>query len=606
MPRPTSSPRSVRKRTRQASATHASSATGTPVPATSPLAGPRKSRAASTGNSNSEGTDPSRDIFVPSFTVVFRLLACIRAFGALMMPLGDCDEVYNYWEPMHYLQFGRGLQTWEYDPQYGIRSWAYTLLYTGLAKLLYALSFSGSKLRLFYAVRVVLALVTATCEARFYRSTVRYIHPRVGRYLLVLLMGSAGLFHAAHSFLPSTFAMNAILWASPYWLRAPSPSSGKRVYYGALGLAVGALVGWPFAAAVAIPFALEELAVCGTTLTRTLSWRVSPAADAVGNPKRRWVVTRIFRLMIAGILGLTVLLPIVLVDRFFYRQWLVVPWNIIRYNVFSQRDGRGPELYGTEPWYFYLLNGLLNFNIALPLALGCLPTMALVHVWDRCPGRRAATSAGTKPVPLGPLVYKVGSFYMLFAIFSLQPHKEERFLYVVYPTLCLAAAVTLHLVRDRVAPLLRSFTNCRVTRYLPMATLTLLVGYVAVSSARVAGLFFYYQAPMAVYSHFYTHAKQFPAPLTNSSQAPTLCVGKEWYRFPSHYFVPYPYRVGFIPSSFHGQLPKYFAEPKDVLPRQTTDTQLPLWAWPPQGTYLHPTGFNDMNQEEPDRYVSRQ
>ncbi|KAJ1980212.1 mannosyltransferase [Dimargaris xerosporica] len=605
MPRPTPSPRSVRKRTRQTNATHEPPATGNAAPPTPPPAGPRKSRAASTSTDSSNGTDPSRNIFVPSFTVVFRLLACIRAFGALMMPLGDCDEVYNYWEPMHYLQFGRGFQTWEYDPQYGIRSWAYTLVHTAIAKLLYALSFSGSKLQLFYAVRVVLALATAACEARFYRSTVRYIHPRVGRYLLVLLMGSAGLFHAAHTYLPSTFAMNAIIWASPYWLRAPSPSSGKRIYYGALGLAVGALVGWPFAAAVAIPFALEELTVGGTTLTRT-PWRTSSAADAVGNPKRRWIVTRIFRLMIAGILGLAVLLPIVMVDRFFYRQWLVVPWNIVRYNVFRQQNGRGPELYGTEPWYFYLLNGLLNFNIALPLALGCVPTMILVHTVDRCTGRWAPTSASTKLVPLGPLVFKVAPFYMLFAIFSLQPHKEERFLFVAYPTLCLAAAVTLHLVRDRIAPWLHPFKSCWVVRYLPMATLMLLLGYVVLSSARVAGLFFYYQAPMAVYSHFYTHAKQLPAPPASPLQAPTLCVGKEWYRFPSHYFVPLPYRVGFIPSSFHGQLPKYFAEPIELPPNRTNDTQLPLWAWPPQGTFLRPTGFNDMNQEEPDRYVSRQ
>ena len=26
----------------------------------------------------------------------------------------DCDEVYNYWEPLHYLLYGYGKQTWEY------------------------------------------------------------------------------------------------------------------------------------------------------------------------------------------------------------------------------------------------------------------------------------------------------------------------------------------------------------------------------------------------------------------------------------------------------------------------------------------------------------
>jgi alpha-1,2-mannosyltransferase len=28
--------------------------------------------------------------------------------------ISDCDEVFNYWEPMHFMLYGTGLQTWEY------------------------------------------------------------------------------------------------------------------------------------------------------------------------------------------------------------------------------------------------------------------------------------------------------------------------------------------------------------------------------------------------------------------------------------------------------------------------------------------------------------
>lgn len=55
-------------------------------------------------------------------------------------------------------------------------------------------------------------------------------------------------------------------------------------------------------------------------------------------------------------------------DQMIYRQYTIVAWNIIKYNIFS--DGRGPELYGTEPWYYYILNGFLNFNIVFLLATG--------------------------------------------------------------------------------------------------------------------------------------------------------------------------------------------------------------------------------------------
>lgn len=41
----------------------------------------------------------------------------------------------NYWEPAHYLMYGYGLQTWEYSPQYALRSYYYLWHYIPVAKL---------------------------------------------------------------------------------------------------------------------------------------------------------------------------------------------------------------------------------------------------------------------------------------------------------------------------------------------------------------------------------------------------------------------------------------------------------------------------------------
>lgn len=49
--------------------------------------------------------------------------------------------------------------------------------------------------------------------------------------------------------------------------------------------------------------------------------------------------------------------------------------------------------------------------------------------------------------------------YLWLAIFTLQPHKEERFLFVVYPLICLNAAIMLHLGRAWLAQLLTSLTK---------------------------------------------------------------------------------------------------------------------------------------------------
>lgn len=62
----------------------------------------------------------------------------------------------------------------------------------------------------------------------------------------------------------------------------------------------------------------------------------------------------------------------------------------------------------------------------------------------------------------------------------------------------------------------------------------------------------------------------------------TVCVGKEWFRYPSSFFLPNArWRLGFLRSSFKGQLPQPFAE----------------------STCTAQANFNDLNREEPSRYT---
>ncbi len=44
----------------------------------------------------------------------FLLLLAARLVSARLNLVHDCDEVYNYWEPLHFLLYGSGMQTWEY------------------------------------------------------------------------------------------------------------------------------------------------------------------------------------------------------------------------------------------------------------------------------------------------------------------------------------------------------------------------------------------------------------------------------------------------------------------------------------------------------------
>ena len=50
----------------------------------------------------------------PGAIFAFVCLLLPRVLCALYNIIHDCDEVYNYWEPLHFLLYGHGMQTWEY------------------------------------------------------------------------------------------------------------------------------------------------------------------------------------------------------------------------------------------------------------------------------------------------------------------------------------------------------------------------------------------------------------------------------------------------------------------------------------------------------------
>src|SRR4051812_25938090 len=117
------------------------------------------------------------------------------------------------------------------------------------------------------------------------------------------------------------------------------------------------------------------------------------------------------------------------VDTFFYKKLACVPLNIVLYNVFSG-SSKGPNIYGVEPWHFYVRNLALNFNVWFFLSLGALPLLLFQHLI-----RQKSIS---KQTLLRGAVF-VSPLYLWLGIFTLQPHKEERFMYPAYPALALNA-----------------------------------------------------------------------------------------------------------------------------------------------------------------------
>lgn len=178
----------------------------------------------------------------------------------------------------------------------------------------------------------------------------------------------------------------------------------------------------------------------------------------------------------------------------------------------------------------------------------------------------------------------VAPFYMWFVIFSVQPHKEERFMYPAYPFLALSAALGFHIILTYLGSTDQKELVGRVpTKFKIAAALSIVLVGLNAGLLRSLGMVTAYSAPLKVFE-----------PLQEVDTVQTgdsVCFGKEWYRFPSSYFLPQNMRAKFIRSEFEGLLPGEFPDAPSYLQRLDGASQIP-------------SGMNDLNIEDPNKYVS--
>jgi alpha-1,2-mannosyltransferase len=450
------------------------------------------------------------------------------------------------------------------------------------------------------------------------------------------------MFVSSTAFLPSTFAMWGVMLATAASL-SPVDKGWKRISFIGLCFGVSAFVGWPFVAILALPPVAEQLLLRG--------------AEAVKKGQEaKWFANRCRNLFWAGLAAACVLVPVVALDSYAYQKLSIVPYNILSYNLpsifpslispASSTSYRGPNLYGTEPSTFYLFNGVLAFNIFFVLALLSLPALVITHFVDqkRFGDVRERKAEETAPEVL--LAVRLAPFYLWLAVITAQSHKEERFLFPAYGLIVLNGATTLYLARGWLetiylkttqspwkvcylpsgAPCDLTLTSMRIqtsqTSLFTNFTRTVVTISVLISFARISALHNYYHAPLNIYHqlqtvelprlaittfpHLYPAFKDATATNMTSAIAKSdeaidlkpltslnlrLCLGKEWHRFPSHFLVPDEVEVRFFRSEFDGILPKVWeegGEGKGLLGRATAVT---------------PTGMNDENRQEVDRFV---
>lgn len=350
---------------------------------------------------------------------------------------------------------------------------------------------------------------------------------------------SAGMFTSGTSLLPSTFSMYFGCGALAAWWH--------QCYSLAIFLtAISTILGWPFAAILALPLCYDVL-VIQRKLKLFTFW--------------------------AAVSGITVLCPVIAIDSTYFGKFSIAPLNIILYNVFTSH---GPNLYGTEPWTFYFINGFLNYNLVWIFALAAPFLLTICYF---------VVPAKAKPTLYLPYYISLAPMFLWLAVFIFQPHKEERFLYPIYPLIALCGAIAVDSFQKLIYRLKSTFRSHPNGSHYLDHTMWLANVIIVLSSllgaSRIASLYFNYHAPMDLMMELNTFQLENPA-------APTaiynVCVGKDWYRFPGSFFLPSSkFRIRFLKSEFNGMLPAYFDESAN-------------------GTTVVHEYFNDLNQENEAMY----
>lgn len=161
-------------------------------------------------------------------------------------------------------------------------------------------------------------------------------------------------------------------------------------------------------------------------------------------------------------------------------------------------------------------------------------------------------------------------------------------MYPAYPFLALNASISLHMILVALGNTKFNSLAGKIPARLKLLVVAVVVILsLDISLTRIYGIYSAYSAPMKIYT-----------PLLNNGegQQPVgrpedlLCFGKEWYRFPSSYFLPRDIHAKFVRSEFRGLLPGEFSE-----------AEIGFGFWP--GTWMATSGMNGQNEEDPGKYT---
>lgn len=330
------------------------------------------------------------------FLVCVFLIALLLRIGVAMRApsLTHPDEIFQTQEPAHRLAYGYGIITWEWRD--GIRSWAFPAI---LAALMRATDWMGSgSSGYLWAVTILLSLISLTTVWFGFAWAKRVS----GMEAAMIAAGGCAVWYELVIFGPRTLtevlATHILLPALYFGAFAEGKWEKRKLFLAGI--------------------------LCGLAMSLRIQLFPAVALAALYFCRSRWRAR--MPVVVAG-----VLLPVTVFGVVDAITWSYPFQSFFRYFWVNAVVGRS-ELYGTEPWYWYL--------IVLLSHLGPVLLLALVGI------RRSPFLAWIALAILVP--------------HSLLPHKEIRYIYPLMPILITLAALGAmeiakeidHLLKFRIHP----------------------------------------------------------------------------------------------------------------------------------------------------------
>ena len=232
---------------------------------------------------------------------LFGLFLVLNLIATSINHIDDTDETYGYWEPLHYLSFGRGMQTWEYSPTYAIRTYSFIYPFYLIVSML---KLTGvSKQMIFYIIKALLGTCAAIAETRFISTLHRTVGLSVSANAAVFLFLSPGVFFASTSYLPSAVCMSLLMLSISSWLENRFLNC---IIWGSIAVLC---TGWPFVGLLFLPLGLHMVVHSYASVIYSKGTHLS-------------ALRKVAQLAGAGIIVIAVIQgSVLLLDYKYYNRW---------------------------------------------------------------------------------------------------------------------------------------------------------------------------------------------------------------------------------------------------------------------------------------------